>query len=283
VLARIARVTTAAGRAAILAAEGVTAAEAAVVLAAAGVAYGTYRAAKYVKKNAPTWKSDARADGRVPGSTGRPWMPQGPPGSRPRDPENWGNQDTDTPGSKRPAPNRPDPPQGSKRPRDPENWGNQDTDTPVNKRPGRPVHHHEGWMPLDNNIFDDQDMPDDPAGPDPTDWSGNPGTHNTHALRNGDSTSCTSSAARFRSSGVRVTRPTHVGQLSLRHTRGCPRSARSQRSIGALACRTRYAPKRAAPALSAAPQAPCASTVRRCPWVPACAAASPGRQAWVTP
>lgn len=169
VLARVGRVTTAAGRAAVLAAEGVTAAEAAMVLAAAGVAYGTYRTAKYVKKNAPAWKAQARKDGRVPGSSGRPWMPQEAPSKRPKP----------TPGQT--------PTSGNKRPDRPEDyWGDQD-ERPA-KRPGNPVHHHDGWLPIDDDMDDPYD-PEDPEAPEyrdipgpGTDWSGNPGAHNTRAL-----------------------------------------------------------------------------------------------------
>ncbi len=152
------------------------------------------------------------------------------------------------------------------RPRPPDNWGNQDDDEPPAKKPVPPGHHHEGWMLPDDDFGpDDHELPEYRDIPGP----GNPGTHNTHALRNGDSTSSTRSAARFRSSSVRVTSPSHIGQLPLRDARGCPRSARFQRSTVVLAFQTRYAQRRAVPALSAAPQASCASTAHRCPWAPA--------------
>jgi hypothetical protein len=94
------------------------------------------------------------------------------------------------------------------RPRLPDNWGNQDNDEPPAKKPKPPGHHHEGWMLPDDDFG--PEGPEDPKsqgfGEPGTDWSGNPGAHNTRAPRNGDSTSCTSSAARIGSSSVRATR-----------------------------------------------------------------------------
>jgi len=268
--AQASRFATAAGRAAFLAAEGLTAAEAAAVLAIPVATYGAYRAGRAVKKSLDERR---KRRGLTPGA-----------------PSTSGNKRPDRDEYSRPdgagPPKRPRPPMQPTAP------GKPGRKPPPWNRPGRPVHRHPGWMPLDqDNVSDtdayapddhdppDEDDPFDPEDPDlpehpdipgpGTDWSGNPGAHNTHALRNGDSASCTRSAARFRSSSVRVTSPSHVGQLPLRNARGCPRSARFQRSIAALASQTRYAQRRDAPALNAAPQAPCASTARRCQWVPA--------------
>lgn len=244
ILARVARATTAAGRAAILAAEGVTAAEAAIVLAAAGLAYGTYKGAQYVARNKQTWIDDARKDGHVPGA---------------------------------PAPNRftaqkvpkPAPPttpaSGNKRPLRPEEyWGDQD-ERPA-KRPGNPVHHGDWWFNQDNPMDpEDPELPEyrDIPGPG-TSWSGNNGAHNHARSQHGDGPCCARSAPCIGSSSLRATRPAHNTRFLLCYARGRCRVGRTRSLARGLAAHTRAcASKRDAPALSAAPQASCASTARR--------------------
>lgn len=168
-----------AGRAAALAAEGVTAAEAGAIVLATPLVYGAWKGGRAVKKKTEWGLSGKRRQGTLPDSGQK----RGPGGDRGGD-------------TKRPA-------------IDPR----MDEDTQPNV-PLLPWYDD----PMDDDPDDDDPKGGGGGGGRP-DWSGNPGAHSQTLLHNGYRSRRTRGSAGIGSSVLRVTRPPHKPRLPLHNAR----------------------------------------------------------------